>query len=73
MPSDGGGYGGYQQPTPVHHSQDNGVHADVGTAPAKMHVPFVGQTTLQTFRIGGRPCTENDRLLHDMGGRLKID
>ncbi len=58
--------------SPVHHSQKHGVHADIGFGgPEKIHVPFVGQTTLDTLRIGGRPSYENDKRLADLGGTFK--
>lgn len=59
---------GGQPLSPVHWSPDNGVHADIGFGPDKIHVPFVGQTTLPTFRIGGRPSYENDANLGNLGG-----
>ena len=71
MPQDSGGFGGFDA-SPVHYSKENGVHADFGAPPEKVHIPFVGQTTLQTFRIGGRPSLENDRILLDLGGALKL-
>lgn len=55
----------------VHYSNDYGVHADLGKVPNKVHIPFEGQTTLQTFRIGGTPGPANDKLLASMGGTLK--
>jgi hypothetical protein len=58
--------------SPVHWSRGNGVHADHGLGAEKVHVPFSGgQTTLPTFRIGGRPTYENDRALAENGGTLR--
>lgn len=57
--------------SPVHWSQGNGVHADIGHGPSKVHVPFSGQTTLDTFRIGGKPSYGNDQRLADLGGTLR--
>lgn len=57
--------------SPVHFSRQNGVHADIGTGPGKVHVPFCGQTTLPTFRIGGSPSYQNDAALANLGGTLK--
>lgn len=57
--------------SPVHFSWRNGVHSDIGHGKDKEHVPFGGQTTLPTFRIGGRPNYENDKKLGRMGGMLK--
>jgi hypothetical protein len=57
--------------SPVHWSQDHGVHADIGLGRDKVHVPFSGQTTLDTFRIGGRPSYGNDRRLANLGGTFR--
>ena len=57
--------------SPVHYSRQNGVHADIGHGANKIHVPFSGQTTLDTFRIGGRPSYQNDAKLASMGGTYK--
>ncbi len=58
--------------SPVHFSQKNGVHADLGhRGPDKIHVPFSGQTTLPTYRVGGVPGPQNDRMLRDLGGTFK--
>lgn len=62
---------GGQPMSPVHWSPANGVHADIGFGRDKIHVPFSGQTTLDTFRIGGRPSYENDRRLADLGGTFR--
>ena len=51
--------------SPVHFSEGFGVHADIGEAPDKEHVPFVGQTTIDTF---GNASYENDRVLAKKGG-----
>lgn len=61
---------GGQPLSPVHYSPTAGVHADIGNGPDKYHVPYSGQTTLPTFRIGGTPSYENDRKLSDLGGTL---
>ncbi len=58
--------------SPVHNSFQNGVHADLGHRSNKIHIPFSGQTTLPTFRIGGEPSYQNDRLLAKHGGTLKL-
>ncbi len=57
--------------SPVHHSPDNGVHADIGHGADKKHVRFEGQTTLPVFRIGGRPSYANDARLAKMGGSFR--
>ncbi len=57
--------------SPVHFSERNGVHADLGLKPDKVHIPFAGQTTLPTFRIGGEPGPENDMILRYLKGTLK--
>lgn len=57
--------------SPVHFSATNGVHADLGLGREKVHLPFEGQTTLPTFRIGGSPSPLNDSHLADLGGTLK--
>jgi hypothetical protein len=62
---------GGQPLSSVHYSPANGVHADLGKRPDKTHIPFSGQTTLQTFRIGGNPGPDNDRRLADKGGTLR--
>lgn len=54
--------------SPVHHSNSHGVHADIGHGAGKLHVPFSGQTTLPTYKIGGTPGTENDSNLGNLGG-----
>ena len=56
-------------PSSVHFS-GNGVHADLKTPYGKDHVPYVGQTTLPTFNIGGSPGPENDARLSNLGGSL---
>lgn len=56
--------------SPVHWSPTAGVHADIGFGADKIHVPFDGQTTLPTFRIGGQPSPENDLQLGRLGGTL---
>jgi len=56
--------------TSVHYSPGYGVHADLGKRPDKQHIPFQGQTTLQTFGVGGDPGPENDRRLAELGGTL---
>ena len=61
---------GGQPLSPVHYSKSAGVHADIGHGPNKIHVPFSGQTTLDTFRIGGTPSYQNDQNLFGMGGTL---
>jgi hypothetical protein len=36
--------------TPIHWSAQNGVHADLHTpSGSKIHIPYVGQTTLDMF------------------------
>lgn len=57
--------------SPIHSSRKNNVHADTGSGEDKTYFPFSGQTTLPTFRIGGKPCPENDRRLAQMGGTLR--
>ncbi len=54
--------------SPVHYSRYSGVHTDIGLGPGRTHIPFYGQTTLQTFRIGGKPSYANDKNLADLGG-----
>lgn|GEM_PF-3703401 len=54
--------------SPVHFSLNNGVHADLGFGHDKIHVPFVGQTTLPTYGIGGVPGHNNDNNLAKLGG-----
>ena len=61
---------GGQPLSPVHYSRSAGVHADIGFGANKVHVPYSGQTTLQTFGIGGSPSYENDRNLARLGGTL---
>jgi hypothetical protein len=61
---------GNQPISPVHHSPMHGVHSDIGFGRDKQHVPFSGQTTLQTYRIGGEPSYENDQQLGNLGGTL---
>ena len=58
--------------SPVHYSPANGVHADVG----KLHVPYVGQTTINTFRtneLNLKQAQENDLRLKGLGGTLIND
>lgn len=62
---------GGQPMSPVHFSHQNGVHADIGHGRNKMHIPFEGQTTLPTFRIGGVPGHANDQNLADLGGTFR--
>ncbi len=47
--------------SPVHHSDRHGVHADINPydGSPKIHVPYVGQTTLGMFGIGHKPEFEN--------------
>ena len=61
---------GGQPLSPVHWSPSAGVHADIGFGAGKIHVPFEGQTTLQTFGIGGRPSYLNDQNVFGLGGSL---
>jgi hypothetical protein len=70
MPAGGPPMIGGRPLSPVHWSPGNGVHADIGFGRDKVHVPFSGQTTLSTFRVGGRPSYENDRQLAGLGGTL---
>ena len=56
--------------SPVHHSPSAGVHADIGLGQNKIHVPFSGQTTLQTFKIGGKSNYQNNQRLANLGGTL---
>ena len=58
--------------SPVHYSKENGVHADYNPGNLKQHthVPFVGQTTLDTFT---KPSYKNDAQLTKLGGTLKGD
>ncbi len=64
---------GGQPLSPVHWSRENGVHADIGLGQDKIHVPFTGQTTLDTFRSGRtfREGSLNDRRLADLGGTFR--
>lgn len=55
----------------IHWSPNYGVHADLGEAPTKQHIPFIGQTTLPTFGIGGSPSAENDANLGNLGGTFQ--
>ena len=57
--------------SPVHYSRQNSVHADHGFRPHKTHIPFSGQTTLPTFRVGGLPGAKNDRNLARIGGTFR--
>lgn len=57
--------------SPVHYSERHGIHADIGIGPGKAHVPFVGQTTLPTFKIGGSPGHNNDANLALLGGSFR--
>ena len=42
--------------SPIHCSRANGVHADIDIPNGdRIHVGYVGQTTLDMFRIGGKP------------------
>lgn len=52
--------------SPVHYSPKHGVHADIGTGAGKIHVPFVGQTTIQTFT--SEKGQINDANLARLGG-----
>ena len=61
---------GGQPLSPVHFS-GNGVHADLGIGSEKIHVPFIGQTTLQTFGVGDGPSLANDVNLANLGGTLQ--
>ncbi len=58
--------------SPVHFSQANGVHADIGLGRDKVHVPFQGQTILQTFRIAGKPSYDNDARFSHMGNSKSL-
>ena len=60
-------YGKYLQN--VHYSKKSGVHTNVGS----YHVPYQGQTTLQTFKIAGTPSALNDLRLSRLGGTLRHD
>jgi hypothetical protein len=53
--------------SPVHWSRENRVHADrfIDGIPGRLHLPFCGQTTIDTFV---RPSYANDRSLADLGG-----
>ena len=53
--------------SPIHWSPSAGVHADIGFGRDKIHVPFQGQTTLQTFYD---PGYGNDQKMFNMGGTL---
>lgn len=55
----------------AHWSGENGVHVDLGDAPDKLHIPLDGQTTLQTFRIGGLPGYDNDQRLAGLGVTMR--
>ena len=61
---------GGEKVSPIHSSLSAGVHLDIGTGRNKIHVPFSGQTTLPTFKIGGTPGPENDQNLAKLGGTL---
>lgn len=61
----------HERLSPVHFSRQNGVHADIGFGHTKKHVPLIGQTTLPTFCIGGRPTYRNDHNLSGLGGRYR--
>ena len=43
--------------SPIHYSLNNGIHADLNSynGADKIHIPYQGQTTLDMYRIGGRP------------------
>ena len=63
--------------SPVHYSEKYRVHADEGQGKEKLHVPYIGQTTLNVFgnshdKSGFRPSPENDMALKSLGGRLKF-
>ena len=62
---------GGQPMSPVHHSNGNGVHADIGFGANKQHISFVSQTTIPTFRVGGTPGLQNDQNLANLGGTFK--
>ncbi len=56
--------------SPVHYSERFGVHADIEHADhRKEHVPYAGQTTLETF--DNRGSWANDQRLADLGGSLQ--
>ena len=58
--------------SPVHYSEQNGVHADLGHGAGKTHIPYNGQTTIDTFRSGRtmKQGFQNDQKLANLGGKL---
>ena len=62
----------FHRVSPVHYSKENGVHADYNPGGLKnhIHIPFSGQTTLNTFI---KPSYKNDAMLGKLGGTLKGD
>ena len=54
--------------SPVHWSRQHGVHADYNSGGKHLHIPYVGQTTLDVFT---KPSYKNDLKLKRLGGTLK--
>lgn len=55
---------------PIHHSRENGVHTNLQGPGVDVHIPYVGQTTLQTFGFNEGKGLANDRALANLGGTL---